>query len=176
MGRLIVQENGCCLWPGGKAGGNGPHGSYGVVSYEGKQQYVHRLLYEKLVGPIPEDMVLDHVWCDTPLCGNPFHLLPVPRGVNSLRGTGLPAVNAQRTTCAKGHPYQGDNLIVLQNGWRKCRECSRQRDESRQAQRNAEARLKRLRDPEKMRKAGREAQQRRRDRLKAAARQKAERP
>jgi hypothetical protein len=30
---------------------------------------------------------------------------------------------AYKTTCPKGHPYAGDNLIVRRNGYRGCRAC-----------------------------------------------------
>jgi hypothetical protein len=53
-------ENGCAVWPlATTAGGYG----FGRLMKPGaKQQYVHRLVYEALVAPIPPDWHVDHVW------------------------------------------------------------------------------------------------------------------
>ncbi len=47
---------------------------YGKISLNHKSQSVHRLIYQELCGPIPEDkpLVLHH--CDNPKCCNPMHL------------------------------------------------------------------------------------------------------
>jgi hypothetical protein len=52
---------------------------YGRTRHEGKQRHAHRVVYEQLVGPVPEGLVLHHV-CGNRLCVNPAHLLPVSRG------------------------------------------------------------------------------------------------
>ena len=59
--------SGCWLWTGCDSGG------YGVLSYENKQQYAHRLSYEEFVGPIPDEYWVLHK-CDVPACINPDHL------------------------------------------------------------------------------------------------------
>lgn len=41
--------------------------------------------------------------------------------------------NSKKTHCPQGHPYAGDNLRIMANGNRRCRECDRIRA---QAQRN----------------------------------------
>ena len=46
---------------------------------------VHRYAYERLIGPIPEGMTLDHRNCTTRRCINPEHMDVVTRGVNSTR-------------------------------------------------------------------------------------------
>lgn len=70
---------------------------------------VHRVVYRLLVGPIPaERPQLDHVaeWgCTSRACCWPGHLEPVTPRVNVLRSRSWAAVNAAKTECIHGHPY-----------------------------------------------------------------------
>jgi hypothetical protein len=102
MGRLIVQENGCCVWPGCDNGSG-----YGTVMYHGNHVYVHRLLYEHFVGPIPEGLALDHEHCSNPPCANWAHLVPKTNAKNLSRNK-----NSMKTHCKNGHPLSGDNLRI----------------------------------------------------------------
>jgi hypothetical protein len=75
-------NTGCWLWLGSDSG-NG----YGKVSIDGKDMMVHRVVYELLVGPIPDGLVLDHIpRCRCRRCCNPDHLEPVTIQVNTHRG------------------------------------------------------------------------------------------
>lgn len=56
----------CFLWQGHTAGKG-----YGVICYQGKQIYIHRLIYEYVFGELPN--IIRHS-CDTPNCWNPDHL------------------------------------------------------------------------------------------------------
>lgn len=87
----------------------------------------HRVVYEELVGPIPDGLMLDHL-CRVRHCVNPEHLEPVTNRENVLRGEGHSAKAARATHCLKGHPYAGENLRILSNGWRRCRACHRERE------------------------------------------------
>ena len=60
------------------------NGGYGQVNMNGKNEAAHRMMYEKLIGPIPQGMHLDHL-CKSRQCVNPQHLQPVPGGINSQR-------------------------------------------------------------------------------------------
>lgn len=103
----------CWLWTGRL------HEGYGIRS--GKRAHV--IAYQLLVGPVPEDQVLDHL-CRVRHCVNPGHLEPVTRRENALRGTGISAINARKTHCLRGHPLSGDNLYVNpKKGTRSCRIC-----------------------------------------------------
>ena len=100
----------CWLW----AGNIDPSNGYGRFS----QTKAHRLVYEALVGEIPEGLDLDHL-CRIRACVNPEHLEPVTRKVNILRGEGMGAKYARDPYCAKGH--QKDRVNI--NGTRWCSSC-----------------------------------------------------
>lgn len=75
---------GCWWWAASWDSGNG----YGKVRFEGKCQMAHRVVYSLLVGPIPENCVLDHL-CRKRLCCNPDHLEPVTVMENTVRGNAV---------------------------------------------------------------------------------------
>lgn len=117
----VVAANGCHIWQGART-----TSGYGYVKHDGRMQHVHRLRYEREVGPIPDGMDLDHFVCDRRACCNPEHVRPASRWENILRGDGVAAAHAAKTRCPQGHPYSGDNLYVYpSSGARGCRECIR---------------------------------------------------
>lgn len=117
MSRLIIQENGCCLWPG-KLDKDG----YGRVAYKGRRHPVHRLLYERFVGPIPPGYHAHHT-CQTPGCGNFAHIEPLSPKAHIRRCNSPAARNAEKTHCPRGHPLSGANLRMHPSGSRICRTC-----------------------------------------------------
>lgn len=122
--------NGCWLW----TASTNLQG-YGQF-FDGKTVLAHRFAYERLVGPIPEGLVTDHL-CRTPLCVNPAHLEPVTQRENMLRGETVIAANARKTHCKRGHPLSGENLVIDGQGWRQCRICLRIRWRRKSAARRA---------------------------------------
>lgn len=106
----------CWLWQGSR---NKPHG-YGRVTVNYRNLYLHRVIYELLVGPIPEGLHIDHL-CRQPSCCNPCHLEAVTCLVNVRRG-----VKASKTHCRREHPLSGDNVYVYTSKkgvHRRCRTC-----------------------------------------------------
>jgi hypothetical protein len=98
---------------------------YGRYSGQG----VHRLVYLALVGPIPAGLEIDHVkvWgCTSRACCSPWHLEPVTRRENTLRGDSFAGINARKTRCDHGHLYTPANTY-WSNGRRDCRRCIRRR-------------------------------------------------
>lgn len=117
-----VREPGACwIWCGTRN-----EKGYGT-SWFGR---AHRLVYEMLVGPIPDGKELDHT-CRNRLCCNPAHLEPVTHQENVVRSPETMAgINARKTHCSKGHPLFGENMrIDMHRGrpTRTCRVCFRER-------------------------------------------------
>lgn len=103
---------------------------YGVLYFENKRIKPHRIAYVLRVGVIPKGKVIDHL-CKNRKCINPLHLEAVTNKVNLLRGNGWGAKNARKTTCMRGHPFAGNNLILRIKGGRYCRECRKLSDKRR---------------------------------------------
>jgi len=131
--RLIIEpETGCLLWTGALTKG------YGVTSQDGKPLYVHRVMYEWFVGPIPDGTEIDHL-CRNKHCAAPAHLEAVPHAENIRRGdTGKH--NAIKTHCQYGHPYDDANTYRAKNGARLCRQCTYERNKARRLNRQPSAR------------------------------------
>jgi hypothetical protein len=135
----VDEDTGCWVWHGGTAKG------YGVIRAHGRQQQAHRISYELFVGPIPEGLDIDHLCRNRP-CVNPAHLEPVTRRENLFRGDTIPARNAAKTHCGRGHEYTPDNTVFARDGSRDCKTCRNERrrrnyDENRDA-RNATRRAR----------------------------------
>jgi len=96
---------------------------YGQFGLDGKMRSVHRLAYEWLVGPIPEEMVLDHL-CRVRHCVNPDHLEVVTVRENNLRGFTIASQNHSKTHCKRGHPFDKDNTYQRKDG-RECQTCKK---------------------------------------------------
>jgi len=146
-GDAELQPNGCLHWTG-RLNDNG----YGYINIATVPYLVHRLAYELLVGPIANELVIDH-GCHSvdATCGGgrldphrrcirPDHLAAIERRINSRLGrAGIR--NKEKTHCPRGHPYAGSNLYsykIRKTGTigRGCREC-----------RTQQARMSRVRKP-----------------------------
>lgn len=117
-------SGGCWLWTG-KLASNG----YAEFSHDRKRDRAHRYAYELLVGPIPEGLVIDHVWergCRHRHCVNPAHLEPVPNGENIRRGFAPAHIAHRSNTCKRGHSLK-DAWKNPKTGWRQCLTCKRER-------------------------------------------------
>lgn len=114
----MVTESGCWIWTGYT------HSSgYGRMPWNGRQQNAHRAIYEMFHGPVDKDKEVDHL-CRVRCCVNPNHMEPVPHRINSLRGMGVAAFNAVKTSCVNGHPFSDENTYVSKYKYRRnCKEC-----------------------------------------------------
>lgn len=133
----IEKTSDCWIWKG-KVDKTG-YGSFGLRDNGvSRTRSAHKIVYEVLVGEIPQGFQLDHSchdpeicfgFCPHRLCVNPSHLEIVTPKQNVLRSNGLAAKNAAKTHCLNGHELSGENLYVPPNrpDRRYCRECPRQR-------------------------------------------------
>lgn len=87
--------NGCWEWTG-----NLIRSGYGVLTFNGENQLVHRLSYELANGAIPYKMCICHS-CDNRLCVNPAHLW-----LGTYQDNMIDKVNKGR---ARYNPSPGEN-------------------------------------------------------------------
>jgi hypothetical protein len=122
----VAVVNGCWLWTARKN-----NKGYGVFNPEWNVRvYAHRWSYEQTNGPIPGGLEIDHL-CRAPACVNPEHLEAVSHRENIMRSNAPTALNAQKTHCSNGHPFDSENTYIRANGGR-CRTCNSERSARRQ--------------------------------------------
>lgn len=121
MARVQVTESGCWEWTGARNALG--YGKIGVRDDQGQNQncYVHAVVWETRVGPLPSGLELDHL-CRNPPCCNPDHLEPVTHQENLRRGG--QARRLRIAVCRRGHPY-GDPPKLDVRGQRVCLICKR---------------------------------------------------
>lgn len=137
--RIFINDDGCWQWQGGKSVG------YGRVSWSGGEgkiwRLTHRVMWERVNGPIPDGLDLDHL-CHDPAncspavasdcphrsCCNPDHLKPATRQENLLRGGSIAAKRAKVTQCPEGHPLDENNTLMSKRGQRRCKQCAYKRN------------------------------------------------
>jgi hypothetical protein len=115
-------NSGCWLW----TGATGNPGGYGNVGFQGSTRGAHRVVYELLVGPVPDGLVLDHLCRNRP-CVNPDHLRPVTQleNVHAPGSLSPSALRAKITHCPAGHEYNEANTRRSKRNERFCRACGR---------------------------------------------------
>ena len=128
--RLEVGD--CWVWTAGR-----DRYGYGVVHFGYRTFRVHRVVWERLVGPIPAGLHLDHL-CRNRACANPDHLQPVTHAENVARGI-FAAGKPRLASCRKGHPWTPGNTKYVRGNVRTCRECARAADRAYKARKRAAA-------------------------------------
>lgn len=85
---------------------------YGVMWWDGKVCYAHRIAWVIAGRKLDDDKVIDHL-CRNPKCVNPGHLRLVTTRENVHAGISIWAVNSRKTECSNRHAYSYDNIACL---------------------------------------------------------------
>ena len=93
---------------------------YKPVHMNGKNHKAHRVVWEALVGPIPEGMLVDHM-CRNRGCVNPDHLTIV-----TPKGNVETSWSYRRAVCKRNH---SSNWYTDPQGRRMCRDCQKYRSD-----------------------------------------------
>ena len=118
--RVEYRPDGCWVWTGGKN-----EDGYGRMRIGGQFFFVHQLSLDASGVDIPAGMVPDHL-CRCRPCVNPAHLRVVTRRENTLAegSLSIAKINADKTHCKHGHPFDAANTYRSRDGMRHCRRCS----------------------------------------------------
>lgn len=112
--KISFDQDACWMWTA--CTNNNGYGRFSVGC--NRLVYPHRLMYEVMVGPIPEDLEIDHT-CRERRCVRPDHLETVTHLENLRRKS------EHITHCVNGHALQGDNVYrwAKAPNRRLCRTC-----------------------------------------------------
>lgn len=133
-------RDGCVLWTASLN-----NEGYGQFNFNRKMQKAHRVAYILRFGEISPEVEIDHrchtddVACESSneckhrRCVNTEHLELVSHRENVLRGRSPSAVNAAKTVCKWGHPFDAENTYINPNGGRDCKTCRRRHDRKRRS-------------------------------------------
>jgi hypothetical protein len=120
----IDRTGACWLWTSTTRKG------YGRFLLNGRVLPAHVVAYTALRGEIPAGQLLDHT-CKVTRCVNPDHLDPVPHKENVRRSDAPTGINARKTECLRGHPFDEENTRYERQKdgslGRRCRACERLR-------------------------------------------------
>lgn len=122
----ILSKEECWYWAGSQKSSG-----YGIIKVEDRYEPAHRVIYEALVGEIPESLEPDHL-CENPICINPEHIEPVTHAENIKRHF----KRNYAEVCRNGHPkskytsWVKDKRSPTGKSFQ-CRECHRINREAR---------------------------------------------
>jgi hypothetical protein len=99
-----IDDDGCWTWLSTKTGQG--YGQFRDPEAGGVKKRVHRYVYERVVGPIPEGLVIDHL-CRNRRCVNPAHLEAVTQLENNHRGVKARGGKNRRRKAPEATPTHG---------------------------------------------------------------------
>lgn len=117
----VDATTGCFLFAGTNQRG------HGQLRYMGRSHGVHRLSAMIFLGlDLNDTKAQANHTCASRNCWNPDHLYIGDQSQNILDAVRSNTYNNQntiKTHCKRGHPLEGDNLKLDENGGRRCRQC-----------------------------------------------------
>lgn len=119
--KILPVDSGCWLWTGCVS-----EDGYAKTNKKAGSSFVHRVMYQRIVGPISEGLELDHS-CKVRNCVNPEHLEPVTPKLNKMRARGwVAASDSEPLSCKRDHDLtKADSIYTTPDGRRRCRACQR---------------------------------------------------
>ena len=132
--RIKVDPETDCWNYTGSIAPNG-YGRAAILVRKGKYRTmaVHRFVYERTLGSIPEGHELHHL-CHNRACCNPRHLEPLTR----LEHVAREPRSKKKTHCKRGHEFTPENTRIS-GGLRTCRACHRMHSNNHYAKKIADA-------------------------------------
>lgn len=120
LNKLVQQSldagDNCILFKGAKTSAG-----YGQIFHEGKVQYLHRVIYEKITNSkIPFLAEIDHT-CRIEPCFSFKHLEVVTSSINKKRRRKY--TYFKKTHCNYGHEFTPENTRITSNNSRCCKIC-----------------------------------------------------
>lgn len=103
------RQDDCLVWTGTKT-----HDGYGRLRVEGKMASVHRYAWERVHGPIPDGLVIDHK-CHVRSCCNVAHLRTVTRKQNMENPSGTRTNNTSGHANVYWHKAKGKWYVAVQH-------------------------------------------------------------
>jgi hypothetical protein len=117
----VDKTTGCYLFAGTNQRG------HGQLRYDGRSHGVHRLSAMLYLGlNLNDSKAQANHKCPNKNCWNPEHLYIGTQSDNILDAVKNNTYNNQntiKTHCKRGHPLEGDNLKLDENGERRCKTC-----------------------------------------------------
>lgn len=109
-GRTKLDDNGCLVWTG-NLGGSG----YGRINVNGKRMKAHRYAWERVNGPIPEGLMIDHM-CFNRACVNVEHLRLATRAQNAENRSGAVAGSTSGARNVYLNKRTGKWFVLVKSG------------------------------------------------------------
>jgi hypothetical protein len=119
-GPLFDDKGPCWVWTGPPRKRDG----YGAVHFSGRNVAPHLVTLMLAGFKAPKDRPFADHMCRNRLCCNPNHLRYVTPYINGVENNDSPhAINARKTHCKRGHPFDAENTQHVLRYGKPARQC-----------------------------------------------------